>query len=151
MKQNTFTKKQFEKIYSSDDICLEKIFQLKHSTNIECFKCHKPFKYYKLKGLKLYSCQYCGWNIAPTANTIFHKSSTSLIDWFYSIYLFSVSKNGVSAMELQRHLGVSYKCAWRIANRVRFLFDSTGGNLQKIVELDETYIGGKGKNNKRGR
>ncbi|GAI69364.1 unnamed protein product, partial [marine sediment metagenome] len=52
---------------------------------------------------------------SPLADTIFHKSSTSLKDWFYSLYLFSVSKNGVSAKELERQLGVTYKCAWRIA------------------------------------
>lgn len=54
-------------------------------------------------------------------------------------------------MELQRHLGCTYKTSWRIANRVRMLFDATGGSLKNIVEIDESYVGGKGGNNKRGR
>jgi transposase-like protein len=67
------------------------------------------------------------------------------------IYLFSISKNGVSAMELQRQFGFTYKTAWRVANRVRYLFDETAKSLQDTVELDETYVGGKGGHNKRGR
>src|SRR3989344_3781808 len=123
MKKAQLTRKQFQELYPDDIACLQKLYGLKYAKTKTCEKCHKPFKYHKLKGLRLYSCQFCGWNIAPTANTIFHKSSTPLVDWFYSIYLFSVSKNGVSAMELQRHLGVTYKTAWRIANRIRMLFD----------------------------
>lgn len=151
MKTKELTKKKFEELYPSEDVCLEKIFQEKYKDTKTCEKCGKAFKYHKLRNLKLYSCQFCGWNIAPTANTIFHKSSTPLTDWFYAIYLFSISKNGVSAMELQRQLGCTYKTAWRIANRVRFLFNETNGKLSKTVELDETYVGGKGGNNKRGR
>ncbi len=151
MKQIKLTKKQFDVLFPSDDVCLQEIFEKRYADKKECDKCQKPFHYYKLKGLKLYSCQFCGWNIAPTANTIFHKSSTPLKDWFYIIYLFSISKNGVSAMELQRQFGYTYKTAWRVANRVRFLFDQAGGNLSNTVELDESYVGGKGGNNKRGR
>src|SRR5437762_11663604 len=115
MKLPTITKKQFDEMYPGEDVCLQKIFDLKYADQKVCEKCQKPFKYHKLKGLKLYSCQFCGWNIAPTANTMFHKSATPLTNWFYIIYLFSVSKNGVSAMEVQRQLGCTYKTAWRIA------------------------------------
>lgn len=151
MKKQTITKKQFEEMYQTEEICLQKIFDLKYKHQKLCEKCKKPFKYHKLKNLKLYSCQFCGWNIAPTANTIFHKSETPLTNWFYIIYLFSVSKNGVSAMEVQRQLGCTYKTAWRIANRVRYLFDEASNSLKNIVEVDESYVGGKGEHNKRGR
>jgi transposase-like protein len=141
-----FTKKDFDKFYPTDESCLDKIFKLKHKNSTNCHKCNNKFSYYKLNGLKLYSCAYCGHNIAPTANTIFHKSSTSLKDWFYAIYLFSVSKNGVSGKELERQLGVTYKTAWRIANRIRKLFDENINPLGNIVEIDETYCGGKESN-----
>ena len=152
-----FSRKQFEELYPNDEACLQKLFLLKYGNAKKCAKCDKPFKYHKLKNLRLYSCQFCGWNIAPTANTIFHKSPTPLTDWFYVIYLFSISKNGLSAKEIERHLGLTYKCAWRIANRVRMLFDATvntsgsgsntsGGSskdtLKNTVEIDETYWGG---------
>lgn len=151
MKTATLTKKQFEQMYPDEETCLQTLFEKKYANVTECEKCAKPFKYHRLKGLKLYSCQFCGWNIAPTAGTIFHKSSTPLVDWFYIIYRFSISKNGLSAMEIQREFGYTYKTAWRIANRVRFLFEQTGGALGGKVEIDETYVGGKGGNNKRGR
>lgn len=147
-----FTRKQFEELYPTEETYLQKLFLLKYGDAKKCAKCNKPFKYHKLKNLRLYSCQFCGWNIAPTANTIFHKSPTPLVDWFYVIYLFSISKNGLSAKEIERHLGVTYKCAWRIANRVRMLFDATNdpteGNLKNTVEIDETYWGGVSKGRK---
>ncbi len=67
------------------------------------------------------------------------------------MYLFSISKNGVSAMEIQRQFGYTYKTAWRITHRVRWLFDQTNPKLGNKTELDETYVGGKGGYNKRGR
>lgn len=151
MKTARLTKRQFDELFPTEDVCLQELFEKRYADKKTCDKCKKPFKYHKLKGLKLYSCQFCGWNIAPTADTIFHKSSTPLKDWFYIIYLFSISKNGVSAMEIQRQFGYGYKTAWRVANRVRYLFDQTGGILKNIVESDETYVGGVGGHNKRGR
>jgi transposase len=141
-----YTKKQFDNLFSTDEICLDFIFKKLFGNVTECPKCANTFKYYKLKNYKLYSCQHCGHNIAPTANTIFHKSSTSLKDWFYAIYLFSVSKNGVSGKELQRQLGVTYKCAWRIAHHIRILCVTDNELLKGIVEIDETYVGGKEEN-----
>lgn len=143
MKQPKLTKKEFEKLFPDDNSCLEYIFQKKYANIKECPKCNKPFKYHKLHGKKLYSCQYCGHNMAPTALTIFHKSSTSLKDWFYAIYLFSVSKNGVSGKELERQLGVTYKTAWRMAKQIRKLCQEEIKPLQNTVEADETYYGGK--------
>src|SRR5690606_2309394 len=61
------------------------------------------------------------------------------------IFLFSKSKNGVSAMELQRQLGVTYKTAWRMAKQIRTLFDIDGDKLDGHVEMDETYVGGRRK------
>src|SRR5690606_4378435 len=68
---------------------------------------------------------------------------TSLWNWFYAIYLFSVSKNGVSAKELERHLGVTYKTAWRMAKQIRLLMQQEADKLSGTVEVDETYIGGR--------
>lgn len=146
-KKEKLTKKDFERFFPTNDTCLHKIFTLKYSNQKDCPKCEKPFKYHKLKNKKLYSCQFCGHNIAPTANTIFHKSSTNLKDWFYAIYLFSISKNGVSGKELERLLGVTYKTAWRMAKQIRKLFDNNSSSpLSGTVEIDETYHGGKESN-----
>ncbi len=142
MSKIKFTRNHFEVLFSNDDVCLDFIFKKLYNRASICSKCTNSFKYYRLKNYKLYSCQHCGHNIAPLANTIFHKSSTSLKDWFYAIYLFSVSKNGVSAKELQRQLGITYKTAWRMAHHIRKLCSANDNLLSGIVEIDETYIGG---------
>jgi transposase len=77
------------------------------------------------------------------AGTLFHHTTTPLKLWFYAIYLFSVSKNGVSAKELERQLGVTYETAWRMANRIRATMKQGDGLLSGIVEADEAYIGGR--------
>jgi transposase len=146
-----FTFRQFNERFPDDTACLDFLFNQSYDSMFACPKCGivEP-KYYRVNNRKCYECKDCGNQIHPLANTIFHKSSTSLRDWFYVIYLFSVAKNGVSAKEAERHLGVTYKCAWRIAKKIRQLM-SEGTNplqLSGIVETDETYIGGvkRGKN-----
>lgn len=138
-----YTKKQFDLIFIDDDTCLNYLFQIKYQNIRQCSNCNKDFRFHKIINKKHYSCQWCGHSISPTANTIFHKSRTSLKDWFYAIYLFSVSKNGVSGKELQRQLGVTYKTAWRIAHHIRKLCITDNELLKDVVEIDETYVGGK--------
>lgn len=150
MKQRTFTVKDFNKLYPDDNACIDEIFKNRYSHLKVCPSCNKETNFYKVKSRKVYACQYCGYQISPLADTIFHKSPTSLKDWFYAIYLFSISKNGVSAKELERQLGVTYKCAWRIAKQIRQLFTQNKDLLSNIIEIDETYIGGK-HSGKRGR
>ena len=87
------------------------------------------------------------WDFAP----LFHKSDTSLKLWFYAIFLFANSKNGVSGKELQRQLGVTYKTAWRMAKQIRLLFKKTGPKLSNTVEMDETYVGGRRKGRAQGK
>lgn len=136
-----YTINQFKKDFPDDNTCLRYIFNNRYPNYI-CPICGKK-SFYQVKGRKSFACS-CGRQINPTANTIFHKSDTKLTDWFFAIYLFSASKNGVSAKELQRHLGCTYKTAWRIASKIRSLMSQDGDKLSGIVEADETYIGGKG-------
>jgi len=138
-----FTIKQFNEKYIDDNACLHQVFLSRYSHLENCPKCNSKFSYYKVTDRKCYTCAYCGHQLHPLAGTIFHKSSTSLKNWFYAIFLFSTSKNGVSAKELERQLGVTYKCAYRIAKQIRKLFDENVSILTNIVEIDETYVGGK--------
>jgi transposase len=148
-----FTIQQFNAKYPDDDACLNEIFHQRYGHLTTCPKCQKETKFHRVKGRKCYKCQYCAYELHPLADTIFHKSSTSLKNWFLAIYLFANSKNGVSGKELERHLGVTYKTAWRMAKQIRQLFqnqDQDGEVMCSIVEADETYVGGKRKG-KRGR
>lgn len=143
-----YTKKQFEAEYPDDDACLEAVFQNRFGDLKYCPKCGAETKFYRVKKRQCYACMHCGYQLHPLAGTIFRKTTTPLKDWFYAIYLFSVSKNGVSAKELERHLGVTYKTAWRMAKQVRLLMAAEIGILSGEIEVDETYIGGSGKNKK---
>jgi transposase-like protein len=91
-----------------------------------------------------WSCTHCGHHLHPTAGTIFHKSSTALHLWFYALYLITSTRCGISAKQLERELGVTYKTAWRMFNQIRkSLMAETPAPLQGNVEMDETYVGGK--------
>lgn len=138
-----FTIKQFNEKYIDDNSCLHQLFLNRYSRLENCPECSSKFSYYKVTDRKCYACAYCGHQLHPLAGTIFHKSSTSLKNWFYAIFLFSTSKNVVSAKELERQLGVTYKCAYRITKQIRKLFDENVSILTNIVEIDETYVGGK--------
>lgn len=122
----------FQKDFPNDDTCLEYIFQKKNPN-------HKGW--YRVAGRKAYANAE-GKQIYPLAGSIFEKSDTSLVKWFYAIYLFSTHKNGVSAKTLQTELKVTYKTAWRIGHSIRNLMEQGGGKLSGVVEADETYIGG---------
>lgn len=139
-----YTIKNFNEKFPDDDVCLTYMFEQVYSEMPACPKCGVTNPgYYRVRNRKCFECKDCGNQVHPLSGTIFHKSSTSLRDWFYVIYLFSVAKNGVSAKEIERHLGVTYKTAWRIAKQVRELMQQTGNPLSGIAEVDETYIGGK--------
>ena len=87
---------------------------------------------------------YALWlSITPTGRYYLSKSHISLTDWFYAIYQFSVSKNGVSAKELERSIGVTYKTAWRMCKQIRILMQQENEKLAGTLEMDETYIGGR--------
>lgn len=133
-----YTIKDFRNQFPDNDVALDYIFKAKYPN---------ATGYYRVKKRKCYANSQ-GEQIHPLKGTIFEKSSTQLIDWLYAIYLFSASKNGVSAKELERQLGVTYKCAWRIAKQIRSLMSDTNERLTGEVEVDETYVGGKSVNSR---
>lgn len=137
-----FTIKDFRKRFPNDDTCLEELMISRFGKTGICPSCEKQTKFHRVKSKKVYECQWCGHQISPTAGTIFHKSSTPLTDWFYVMYLMTATRNGVSAKEVERQLGVTYKCAWRICNKIRQVMNEKPV-LKTEVELDETYVGGK--------
>lgn len=140
-KSERFTIADFNTKYPNDEVILNEIFK-KRFGDLPDFN-----KYYPVSERKCFAHSETGKQIHPLAGTIFEKSSTPLKLWYFAIFLFSASKNGVSAKELERQLGVTYKCAYRMAKMIRTLFDETGSKqLTGTVEVDETYIGGKEQN-----
>jgi transposase-like protein len=150
MKVPRYTIDTLHQQFPDDNACLDFIFAKQYSGLSACPKCGvvNP-RYYRVRNRKCYACNDCGYQLSPLANTIFHKSDTPLKKWFYAIYLFGVGKNGVSAKEIERHLGVTYKTAWRMAKQIRLMMQQNGSILSGIVEADETYIGGKAKHERK--
>ena len=138
-----YTKKDFDREYPDDAACLEAVFKNRYGHIRWCQKCGAETKFYRVKKRQSFACMHCGYQLYPLANTIFRKTTTPLKDWFYAIYLVSVAKNGISAKELERHLGVSYPTAWRMLKQIRLLMTPDEQKLVGIVEADETYIGGR--------
>jgi len=146
-----FTISDFRKKFPNDNACLDEVFRLRHSDMKICPECEKETKFHRVKNRRCYECQWCGRQVYPTKGTIFEKSTTPLTHWFYAMYLMTATRSGVSAKELERQLGVTYKCAWRMAHQIRKLMgNGTNEKLTGTVEIDDTYIGGKRKG-KRGR
>lgn len=110
---------EFFKKFSSDLICLEHIMKTRFGMSGICKRCNKQTNYSKVSKQRAYACQWCGNHLYPCVGTPFESSRTPLQLWFYAIYLFTTTKNGVSAKELERQLGVTYKCAWRMGQEIR--------------------------------
>lgn len=145
----TYPRRQFDLDFPTSDACLDALFQLRYGWQLICPGCGViGAKYWRNRKRRYYECQWCGYCLSPTAGTIFHQSSTPLKDWFYIMFLFANAKNGVSAAEIQRQIGVTYKCAWRIGKQIRRLMAEDDGPLSGIVEVDETYLGAKGEPDK---
>src|SRR4030043_1023492 len=139
----TYTIKNFDQQFPTDDACLDFLFKARYPKGVYCEKCGKITKHYKRAGMKFYACEFCGMGIAPTSGTIFHKSDTPLRSWFHAMFLMSTTKTGISAKQLQREIGVTYKTAWRIFNQVRDMLYQPPVQKKGTFEADEKYLGGK--------
>lgn len=147
------TIQEFMQQYPDDNACLEHLMHKHYGDTTTCTRCGKHGKFHRIKRHPAYACAWCGNCIYPMRGTIFEGSHTPLQKWYYAIYLFTTTRHGVPAKELQRQLGVAYPTALRIAHKIReHMADTDGENpLDGDVEADETYIGGKTTGGKRGR
>ena len=145
---------EFQKQFPDDEACLHQIMVSRYGgTELDCPKCGKHGKFYRMTKERGYVCQHCGHHLHPTAGTFMHRTRLPLHKWFFAMFLFSTSKHGVAARELQRQLDVSYKTAWRMAHEIRKYMADVDDEwpLDGDIEVDETYVGGKSTGGKRGR
>lgn len=143
------TLKQFNARFPNDEACLNHLMTVRYGAKFHCSSCGAEAKHHKVKGRRCFECEFCGHQVYPTAGTPFERTRTSLRDWFFVMFLFTTTRNGVSAKEIQRQLGVTYKTAWRMGHEIRKYMGWVDGDDQlggdKIVEADKAYIGGKDK------
>lgn len=132
--------------FGTDDKCRAALVHLKWPNGIECPRCQSK-KISRIAARDVYDCDSCRYQFSVTAGSIFHDSHLPLTKWFFATYVMVESKKGVSANQLGRMLGVSYKTAWYLCHRIRKAMDEAKpkplGLASGTVEIDETYIGGK--------
>jgi hypothetical protein len=139
-----FSVREFFAEFPDDDACLKRVMEIRYGLSHRCDKCEYVTTFHKITGRRAFACSLCGHHVYPCAGTIFQDSRTPLQTWFYAIYLFIATRHGVSGKELQRSIGVTYKCAFRIGHQIRDLMGKVDSfqTLKGHVEIDETFFGG---------
>ncbi|MDE3154778.1 MAG: IS1595 family transposase, partial [Acidobacteriota bacterium] len=142
---------EFMAEFPDDSACLDWLWRHRYApngTDTHCPKCQalRSFKRYETgQQRQSWTCTACGHHLHPTAGTIFHKSSTSLHLWYYAMYLMTSTRCGISAKQLERELGVTYRTAHRMMKKIRteLMNDDEDEPLSGDVEIDETSWGGR--------
>lgn len=143
MEDYPLTQQEFEHRFASEEACREYLFQVRWPDGFRCPACQDE-KYW-LTGRLLYHCSNCNHETSLTSGTIFESTRKPLHLWFRAMWYVIGQKNGVSALGLQRILGVSrYETVWIWLHKLRAAMVRPGRErLSGTVEVDETYVGGK--------
>jgi transposase len=142
-----YTITDFQRQFPDDDACFEHLRESRFPDGVAyCATCKIDRQHHRIKGRPVYACDECLTQISPMAGTIFEHSSTSLRLWYYAMYLMASTRCGISAKQIQRETGVTYKTAWRMFKQIRSLLSETDMQLEgSAVEVDEMYHGGRRK------
>jgi len=139
------------KKFPTEESVTNHFLTIRYPNGVACNHCGSVKVYQETKHQKIFHCNDCNNNFSPFKDTIFEKSSTDLRKWMYAIHMFLNGKKGISGLQLQREIGVTYKTAWRMLQQIRLAMGNAESKefFDTIVEIDETYVGGKpGKGNK---
>jgi len=140
--------------YNTDDKCREYLEELRWPKGPKCPKCESTDITRISTRQSVLRCKSCQQQFTVTVDTIFHDSHLPLTKWFVAVLLMCEAKKGMSALQMKRTLGMAYQTAWYLCMRIRQAMATANGEKPKlsgIVEMDETYVGGKMKGGKRGR
>jgi transposase-like protein len=141
------------KKFATEDQALDHLVKCRWPDGIRCLACDNA-KVYRIdtKGktgrpCRLYECADCKLHFSATTGTLFHDSHLPLQKWFMTMALMCEAKKGISALQVQRHIGVAYKTAWYLCHRIRKAMEELNaeplGGQGQIVEIDETWLGGR--------
>jgi transposase-like protein len=129
--------------FAKEDDARKHLEEVRWPEGICCPRCESK-NVSRIKDRPQIACNACHFHFSVTSGTIFNDTRLPLWKWFLAIYLMTESKKGMSACQMQRQLGIAYRTAWYLCHRIRAAMkDSTAPLLKGIVEVDETYVGGK--------
>jgi transposase-like protein len=150
--QKGFSLPDFFKKYGSEEQCEQALFDWRWPGGFVCPECHHTH-HCVLNTHKLYQCNHCHHQTSLTSGTIFAKTKLSLTTWFLAMFLVTQTKNGISALELMRQIGVSYCTAWSIKHKLMQVMKERDDSqpLEGIIQMDDAYWGGEHRGGKRGR
>lgn len=142
----------FQKIFKTEKQCEKRLFRIRWPGGFKCPKCGDT-SCFNLPRRKLFQCKGCNYQVSLTAGTIMHRTRTPLLKWFWAIYLVSTDKRGLSALTLSKRLNISYWVAWTMLQKIRKAMSDRDSHykLQGIIEMDDSFFGGKKPGDKRGR
>jgi transposase-like protein len=134
---------QLTESFGTDEKCRKALEQLRWPDGPKCPRCKA--KSTPIANRFQYDCDGCHYQFSVTAGTIFHDSHLSLWKWFITVAILCEAKKGMSACQIQRTVGMSYKTAWYLCHRIRAaMVETNRPKLGGQIEMDETYVGGKG-------
>jgi transposase-like protein len=137
---------EFNEKFPTEEACIDYFINIRYNKGVVCPHCGCTTHIYHRKDFpKLLICKNCNNHFSIFKGTIFEKSCTDLRKWFLAINFMITDKKGISALQLQRQIGTTYKTAWRILKQIRVAMGNTDFTkaFEAIVEIDETYVGGK--------
>jgi transposase-like protein len=140
-------------LFDTDERCRELLVRLRWPNGVECPRCKMP-AVDLATAKQLFYCKGCDYQFTVTSGTVFNDSHLALQKWFLATLLLCEAKKGMSANQVKRTLGVSYKTAWYLCHRIRSAMTEVHKMLDGTIEVDEMYVGGrvrgKGKGSRRG-
>jgi transposase-like protein len=129
--------------FRTEEKCRTYLEGLRWPDGMRCLRCHSD-KISRIAARNQFDCDSCRYQFSVTAGTIFADSHLPLWKWFAAAFLIGEARKGMSANQLKRTLGVTYKTAWYLSHRIRAAMkDENPLPLSGIVEVDETWVGGK--------
>lgn len=144
---------QFQKKFPNEKAVIDYYVNLRYNGIPACSHCGCISVYHRQDSPKKFQCMGCNNSFSVFKGTIFENSSTDMVKWMYAIHLFLNGKKGISGLQLMREVGVTYKTAWRMLKQIRLAMDGQEFKdcFETIVEIDETYVGGKPRKGNKGR
>ena len=147
------TAAQFDALFKTEDDCIKYLVVRRWPNRVVCPRCGNPAVYALHARAWHWQCTQCapggntGYRFSHLTGTIFENTNKPLRDWFRVVHLMLVSKKGMSALQIYRYMGFgSYKTAWLMCHKIRVALTEDIGQLGGIVEVDETFVGGKAEN-----